>query len=61
MKDIIAAVDKHRQMILDAERYIWANPETGYREVKTTAYLNEKFKSLGYVWRRLSTLCCVSV
>lgn len=48
MKDIINAVEKYRDLILDAERYIWANPETGYREVKTTAYLNEKFKSFGY-------------
>ena len=48
MKDIINAVEKYRDLILDAERYIWANPETGYREVKTTAYLNEKFTSLGY-------------
>ena len=48
MKDIINVVEKYRQLILDAERYIWENPETGYREVKTTAYLNEKFTSLGY-------------
>ena len=33
------AVDKHRQLILDAERYIWKNPETGYKEVKTSKYL----------------------
>ena len=42
------AVDKHRKLILDAERYIWKNPETGYREVKTTAYMAEKFRQLGY-------------
>ena len=48
MKDIINAVEKYRDLILDAERYIWKNPETGYREVKTTAYLNEKFRELGY-------------
>lgn len=48
MKDIVSVVEKYRQLILDAERYIWQNPETGYREVKTTAYMNEKFTSLGY-------------
>lgn len=42
------AVKKHREMMLDAERYIWQNPETGYREVKTTAYLREQFEKLGY-------------
>ncbi len=42
------AIDKNRQLILDAERFIWKNPETGYKENKTQAYLAEKFKSLGY-------------
>ena len=45
---IFANVDKHRQLILDAERYIWNNPETGYREWKTHKYLAEKFRELGY-------------
>ena len=48
MEKIKAAVEKHRNLILDAERYIWKNPETGYKEVKTTEYLKEKFTSLGY-------------
>lgn len=45
---IIAAVEKHRDLILEAERYIWAHPETGYREAETSKYLEEKFKALGY-------------
>ena len=48
MKDFNNAVEKHRQLILDAERYIWAHPETGYKEIKTSAYMAEKFKELGY-------------
>ena len=48
MKDLLKAVDKNRKLILDAERYIWANPETGYKEVKTNAYMAEKFTELGY-------------
>ena len=48
MEKIKAAVEKHKNLILEAERYIWKNPETGYKEVKTTAYLKEKFTSLGY-------------
>lgn len=48
MEKIRNAVEKHRGLILDAERYIWQNPETGYKEFKTTAYLAEKFESLGY-------------
>ena len=45
---ISAAVEKHRQLILDAERYIWKNPETGYKEFKTSQYLAEKYEALGY-------------
>lgn len=43
-----SAVEKHRQLILDTERYIWKNPETGYKEYKTSAYMAETFKKLGY-------------
>jgi len=42
------AVEKHSQLILDAERYIWSNPETGYKEVKTSKYMAEIFESFGY-------------
>lgn len=48
MKDICKAVDKNRDLILDAESYIWKNPETGYRELKTSKYMEEKFRELGY-------------
>ena len=48
MQDIIQAVDKNRTLILEAERYIWANPETGYKEYKTSAYMAEQFEKLGY-------------
>lgn len=42
------AVEKHKQLILDAERFIWQHPETGYREFETSAYMEEVFKGLGY-------------
>ena len=48
MKNISSAVEKHRQLILDAERYIWAHPETGYKEFKTSAYMEKIFEDLGY-------------
>ena len=47
MEKIIKAVEKYRRLILDAESYIWQNPETGYKEFKTTKYLAEKYKELG--------------
>ena len=37
MKDLITAVEKHQKLILDAERYIWQHPETGFKEYETTA------------------------
>ena len=43
-----AAVEKYRDLILDAQNYIWANPETGYREVKTSKYMEDAFEKLGY-------------
>ncbi|HCS72359.1 MAG TPA: amidohydrolase [Clostridiales bacterium] len=46
---LLGTVDKHRENILAAERYIWKHPETGYREWKTSAYLETEFKKLGYV------------
>jgi amidohydrolase len=48
VKDIINAVEQYRTLILEAERWIWAHPETGYREVETSAYMAEQFRALGY-------------
>ena len=48
MENIIRAVDKHRGLILEAERRIWAHPETGYKEFKTSEYMANAFERLGY-------------
>ena len=48
MQNIINAVDKHRRLILDAERWIWAHPETGYKEFETSKYMEDAFERLGY-------------
>ena len=48
MQNRIAAVEKHRTKILEAERYIWQNPETGYKEFKTSKYMADAFEALGY-------------
>ena len=48
MQKIVDAVNKYRELILSAERYIWANPETGFKEFKTSKYMEEQFESLGY-------------
>ena len=52
MQKIIHAVEKHRERMLEAERFIWAHPETGYREETTSAYLADAFEALGYTLTR---------
>ncbi|MBQ2227620.1 MAG: hypothetical protein II427_00695 [Firmicutes bacterium] len=47
-QQIVKNVDKYRQDILDAERWIWQHPEVGYTEWQTNAYLLEKFRSYRY-------------
>ena len=48
MKNISSIIDKHRDLILNTERYIWKNPETGYKEFKTSKYMEDTFEKLGY-------------
>jgi len=48
LNTMLCAIDGYRDTILAAERHIWSNPETGYREWKTHAYLKEQFETLGY-------------
>ena len=48
MQDLKKAVEKHTQRILDAERFIWEHPETGYKEYETSKYMENAFRELGY-------------
>ena len=48
MKKISEVIEKYRTLIFEVERFIWAHPETGYKEVVTSKYLAEKFEKLGY-------------
>ena len=47
-KKLLAAVEKNKQVILDAANYIWRNPELGYKEWNTSRYLTDRFRRLGY-------------
>ncbi|HHW31045.1 MAG TPA: amidohydrolase [Clostridiaceae bacterium] len=55
-KHLFEASDKHRDMVLAAERFIWQNPETGYREWKTSAYLEKEFTKLGYTLKKAGNI-----
>ena len=48
-------VNRHRDKILSAQRYIWKNPETGYRAYKTAAYMEKLFETIGYRLTRAVT------
>ena len=48
MSNLANKAEKYRDIILAAQDYIWKNPETGYREWKTTKYLEEQYEKLGY-------------
>ena len=45
---IVQNVDKAREMILEAERWLWKHPETGFKEWPAHNYLKEKWEALGY-------------
>ena len=48
LSNLSSLAEKYRELIFDAEKYIWQHPETGYKEVKTSAYMAEEFRKLGY-------------
>ena len=48
MKKAKEFAQKHARLMLDAERWIWKHPETGYKEWKTHEYLETEFAKLGY-------------
>ena len=45
---LVNNTDRHRQLVLDAERWLWAHPQTGFTEWEAHNYLVEKFQQLGY-------------
>ncbi len=49
---LLSYVEKHRELILKTERYLWKHPEVGYKEWKTTEYLAEQFEKLDYTVTR---------
>jgi amidohydrolase len=47
-KKYLSFIEKYEDVILKCERDIWANPEIGYKEWKTTVYMENLFEGLGY-------------
>ncbi|MBQ6857664.1 MAG: hypothetical protein IJO13_11245, partial [Lachnospiraceae bacterium] len=45
---IINNVDAYKTLVAEAERWLWAHPQTGYTEWEANAYMAEKFQEMGY-------------
>lgn len=45
---LAAMVDKHAGAVLEAERWLWAHPQTGFTEWQAHEYLAKRFEALGY-------------
>ena len=56
METLMKIVESGRDLMFAAERHIWANPETGYREWKTTAYLEAEYEKLGYTLHKAGNI-----
>ncbi|MBR0139237.1 MAG: amidohydrolase [Firmicutes bacterium] len=44
----LANVEKHKDLALNAFRFLWDNPETGFKEWKAHKYMRDAFVKLGY-------------
>lgn len=47
-KQLMEMVAKYEGLINETADHIWKHPETGFREWKTSAYMEEHFEALGY-------------
>ena len=51
---IVSSVDSNREMILKAERWLWAHPQTGYTEWEAHGYSAEIFEKLLIGYKKVS-------
>ena len=49
-------VDKYKELLLYTERYLFSIPETGFKEYKTSKYLEDEFEKLGYTLTRAGNI-----
>lgn len=45
---ILQKISAYRSDMLEAERYLWEHPQTGFKEWEAHSYLINKFKALGF-------------
>ncbi len=56
MKNFLDKVNEKRQLIFDAEKYLWSIPEPGYKEFKTNDYMINQFEKIGYKINKASNI-----
>ncbi|MBQ1324878.1 MAG: amidohydrolase [Solobacterium sp.] len=47
-KQLVANAEKYRDLMFDAEEFIWKHPQTGFTEWEAHNYLVPKYEALGY-------------
>ena len=53
LNHVYSCIDKRKEEIIEIGDHIYANPETGYKEFKTSSYLSEKLKDIGFSEEKL--------
>ena len=48
MKKIYELIEQNKDYILNAERWLWNNPEPGFKEFKTNQFMADEFEKMGY-------------
>lgn len=48
MKKLYDLIESNKEYILNAERWLWSNPEPGYKEIKTNKFMIDEFEKMGY-------------
>lgn len=49
-------IEHNKELMFEAFTYIWNHPEVGYKEWKTSRYLEKQFENLGYVINRADNI-----
>lgn len=51
-QELMEMTSKHKTLIYETTDYIWKHPETGFREWKTSEYMEKQFELLGYTLKK---------
>jgi len=49
---VVKAIDERSKEIIEIGEHIWRNPELGFKEVKTSKYVEEKYDEMGWSYEK---------